>query len=647
MLLKKLLLSLLCTLFVTVVYAQSLFDMPRLFPQHIRILNQFLVATQQNNLIVAEEVALKGAKLLPKDANWHYNVACVYARRQRPDDAIEWLNKAVDLGFSNKQQLIEDQDLKTLQSHIKFEAILNKLNDPNREPIQNPTLKSASPSPVQKHATATVNAGNTQWEWHPVNGGYFTTFFLMPPLANASSDYHLLYVNRDEDATQPNYAEYPTITPVIYDDEAIAAQAHISIANGVFRMGDYPIPTIGNTVFAIQRLPFWRTLPRLIATTPSIMANSYRFAFMNQLYFYDATLDVSKNFKGDILPFVQPFYICTADFGTPGVTKAEPLNPSNAQTTMVEYAFAAIDAMPQETREAMFKQNLFVWTMQRLFRESQRDAKDIFDPIAHPVAFDPQFIDKDKLIAKAKELTPQALPPMFRMMMLDEKRPTQYVDYFDPSETEIFGDTSMSIGRVVRDIAYTRKMTIVTHGEPGLTYRWIIVNGQEDKIRIKSLQPDGAKVNIEVDWHGVYTNRDGLPIRRVDIACIAVRPDGVTSAPGFLSLRYLANERRTYDNGRLISIDYRAPKSGLIFEDPALTAQKHWCDDYHYNTTGECIGWTRTSDDKPIAQYNAKGERLITQDASQPATAKKPLYTPRMNAQSDGISSPALELLEF
>lgn len=646
MLAKSIQLLLLGLLSTTVVHAQSLFDMPRLFPQHVRALNQFVAAAQKNDLLTAEEAALAGAKILPKDANWSYNVACVYARQQRLDDAILWLEKAIDLGFNNAAQVLADEDIKALQAHPKFKSLIAKLKDPKRIIVQNPTLKQAAPEVLTSQTTATITADNTQWEWHPVNGGFFTTFFLVPP-AKTASDYTILYVNRDEDATQPDLSNYSNVISVVYGDEAVAAQAHTSLANGLFMMGERPIPTIGNSTSVIKRLPFWRTLPRLIATTPTLMANTYRFAFLNQLYCYDATLDVSKNFKGDILPFIHPFYFNTADFGTPGTTQAEPLNPREKQTAIVEYAFAVVDAMPANTRKEMFDKNLFVWTMQRLFREAQKGAKDIFDPLAHPVAFDPQFIDKEKLIAKAKALMPSDLPPMFRMMMKQEKHPVQYVDYFDPSETEIFGDTSMSIGRIVRDIAYTRKMTITAQGELGLTYRWFTVNGQDDKIRIHPVNVDGSEVNIEVDWHGVYTNRHGLPIRRVDIACVAVRKDGVTSAPAFLSLRYLANERRVYDDGRLISIDYRAPSTGLIFEDPALTAQKHWCDDYHYNAQGELIGWTRTSNDKPIAQFNAKGERLTTPAKGQPATAKKPLYTPRINAHSDGISSPALELLEF
>jgi hypothetical protein len=628
----------------TIVQAQSLFDMPRLFPQHVTTLNQFLTAARKNDLIVAEAVALKGVELLPKDANWHYNVACVYARRQQFDLAIEWLEKAVDLGFGPAQAVFYDEDLKALHTHPGFAKIKTKLEDPMRVIPQNPTLRKATPSPLLQASDALVTTSNTQWEWHPVNGGYFTTQYLLPPTLTAKGT-PLLYVNRDEDRTQPNCSAYPSVMPVMYGEEAIAARAHIAVANGVFMAGAEPIPTIGNSVLTIQRLPFWRTLPRFIATHPETMAIAYRLAFFNQLYFYDATIDVSSRFKGDILPSQHPFYITTADYGTSDKNAA--LQPDVAQQTLVEYALEATFAMPEATRKVMFEKRLLVWTMQRLFREAQRGAKDIFDPIAYPTAFDPKRMDREVLIQKAKALTPETLPPMFRILMLDEKQPVRYVDYFDETNSERFGDTSMSVSRIVRDLAYTRKMTLIANGEPGLTYHWFVVNGQSDKIRIQSLEAANTKVEIEVDWHGVYNNREGLPTRRVDIACVAQRADGTTSAPAFLSLRYLANEQRVYEHGRLISVDYRAPKTGLIFEDPALTAQKCWKDSYHYDANGTCTGWTRVSEDKPIGHFNARGERLAPDQNGKQTVAEMPSYTPRLSPRSDGISSPALELLEF
>ncbi len=45
-----------------------------------------------------------------------YNVACAHARLGQPDQAIEWLRKAVRDGFDDKRQINEDPDLASLRS---------------------------------------------------------------------------------------------------------------------------------------------------------------------------------------------------------------------------------------------------------------------------------------------------------------------------------------------------------------------------------------------------------------------------------------------------------------------------------------------------------------------------------------------------
>ena len=76
-------------------WGQSVFDMPRLFPQHKRTLSQFVESLGRGDLLAAESAARAGVKLFPQDANWHYNVACVCARAGRTEEALDWLKKAV------------------------------------------------------------------------------------------------------------------------------------------------------------------------------------------------------------------------------------------------------------------------------------------------------------------------------------------------------------------------------------------------------------------------------------------------------------------------------------------------------------------------------------------------------------------------
>ncbi len=655
-------------------FAQSVFDMPQLFPKHLSTLQTFIQTVQRKDFLAAEKAALEGVKLFPNDANWHYNVACIYVYQQRYKEAMEWLTLAVDRGYYHVNQMRKDPDLAPLregkETKEAFLALVRRVEEIATKPQQNATLQRACVEPVKTGDEFSVTPKNTQWEWDPQQGGFMTTLVRLLPREEVPAytgpyadivapwskealekegiraHYNLLYVNRDEDLSQPNVNGNPFVNLVVYGNEAMKSKAHIGPANGRFSSGLIDIPVIGSSTTFFQKLPFWRSVPRFIATNGPMTALAYRLAFSNQLYIYDATADISMKFRGDILTAMQPFYMVTADTTLPPFNG--PLNGVKAQEEIVELAFAAVEAMRPETRNAMFKSKRFVWTMQRLFREAQRDAKGILDPKAHPVAFNLAQIDAKQLLERAHAMTPEMLPPMFAIRMRREDRPIQYVDYFDPTNSELYADTSMSISRIVRGRDYTRTMTIEAMGEAGLRYHWFVVNGLEDKIRIKPLTSDGSITTIEVDWHGVYSTPNGTSIRRVDIACVATRADGVSSAPAFVSLRYLANEQRTYKDGVLTAIDYTPSANGFVYEDPAITTHKNWKDIFNYDGNGRCLGWTRYAPMKAPETFTEQGLRLIGADDTHASHIAEPvIYQPRINPRSDGLSAPAIELLQF
>ncbi len=53
-----------------------------------------------------------------------YNLACAYARLSEKDKAFEWLNRAVQAGFSQSQQLSADEDLTSLRGDARFSALV-------------------------------------------------------------------------------------------------------------------------------------------------------------------------------------------------------------------------------------------------------------------------------------------------------------------------------------------------------------------------------------------------------------------------------------------------------------------------------------------------------------------------------------------
>jgi hypothetical protein len=161
------------------------------------------------------------------------------------------------------------------------------------------------------------------------------------------------------------------------------------------------------------------------------------------------------------------------------------------------------------------------------------------------------------------------------------------------------------------------------------------------------LTKDASLVTLEVDYHGGF-NQNGIATRHVDIACVAMRQGKPASAPLFVSFRYLANERRTYNaQGKILQMDYTIPESGYVYEDPLLSAFKNWVDDYQYDAAGRITGWTRTLFDGSTQQFDARGRRIVETNAD--GSAKRVVevnYFPRTNKQSNATTSPAIELLQ-
>src|SRR5215475_6450296 len=62
-----------------------------------------------------------------KEPGIAYNIACAEARAGRADEALAWIERAVELGFRNVDAMASDSDLETLRSRPEFEAIGDRL----------------------------------------------------------------------------------------------------------------------------------------------------------------------------------------------------------------------------------------------------------------------------------------------------------------------------------------------------------------------------------------------------------------------------------------------------------------------------------------------------------------------------------------
>jgi len=74
------------------------------------------------------EWAERAVKMVSDDHAVYYNVACVYSRLNRIDEAIDYLKQAINVGFSAKVWIETDPDLNPIRSHPEYEAVIKTIS---------------------------------------------------------------------------------------------------------------------------------------------------------------------------------------------------------------------------------------------------------------------------------------------------------------------------------------------------------------------------------------------------------------------------------------------------------------------------------------------------------------------------------------
>jgi len=83
-------------------------------------------AYQSGKYKKALAVGLKMHEMRPKDVGTQYNVACMYCLLGNKDKAYTWLEKAIDAGYDEADQMRNDDDFKSIRGEARFKALLKK-----------------------------------------------------------------------------------------------------------------------------------------------------------------------------------------------------------------------------------------------------------------------------------------------------------------------------------------------------------------------------------------------------------------------------------------------------------------------------------------------------------------------------------------
>jgi hypothetical protein len=288
--------------------------------------------------------------------------------------------------------------------------------------------------------------------------------------------------------------------------------------------------------------------------------------------------------------------------------------------------------------------NLLMPTVQMLLRASRKPVRAPEDYLlgkAHPVVFDSGSLDVTRMVAMARALKPDQVPPLVRLRVEEEDDTLPGVDYFEAGPAEKLFDTVSAIARIARASRRERRMVVSAeqtrdpNGRP-LTFHWRLLAGDPALVRIRILDEAGARAELRIAWHERGVRAGGtLPSSRVDIGVFATNGSH-TSAPAFISWYFPANEKRTYgDDGRLLAVEFLPPSVPGSYVDPALVTPADWRDDYEYTPDGRLLGWQRKRGER-VEAFTRDGARILERDGQgRPLLAQAVDYRREQASQTD------------
>ena len=95
------------------------------FPDVVEILGGLY--TKQGRIAEGLKMDRKLVRLQPDNATAHYNLACSLALIRRKAQALQALERAIELGYDDYDWMQHDPDLSGLRDHPSFQKLLAKL----------------------------------------------------------------------------------------------------------------------------------------------------------------------------------------------------------------------------------------------------------------------------------------------------------------------------------------------------------------------------------------------------------------------------------------------------------------------------------------------------------------------------------------
>jgi hypothetical protein len=368
----------------------------------------------------------------------------------------------------------------------------------------------------------------------------------------------ITYENRDGQHSPLNTSLYPLVQVFksAESDKGAAMQLR-------------PTPTLGNCSMASAATQLG-CLPRVYMMNPGgnrFIAQQY---LSNNLFIYPEHQDHDIGANGiggygDLLPLNTPCLLISQ-------------GSSSSDQPFLQALVSTAAAFRPETQKALIEKRLLSPTLQSIFRRANkmvRTPEDYFTSRAHPVVFDGSQIDEAKMIQIAHDMTPEAIPPVVAMQIIEETKIEEGKNYFESAGAHPWqlSDTPVSIARILRGNEAEHGMLIsfeksLNLAKGPLQMRAALLQGDPRFVRIE-IGEGQPFIRLRVRWQPPVITTTGIRSHRIDVGLFADNGASI-SAPSIISFYMLPNEMHFYDEqGRVSEIHYQThnPDLGLPVTD--------------------------------------------------------------------------------
>lgn len=374
-----------------------------------------------------------------------------------------------------------------------------------------------------------------------------------------------VYDNRDREHSGLDMNQFPQLKKFQYSKEELDKRLDWAFFGGV-RQGI----VFGNSSTSAGAYEGGSN-PRRGYSVPQGLEILYRQYAGNNVYMYPEHRDHDPGHNGvndgygDLYPTNTPYVIISQ--GSSGTD--QPFMRAVPMT---------LAALRPDVKKILSENAMLMQAVQMILRYCNKHltdpAKEYLTGKAHPTVFEGSWVNDAAMVKLAHEFTKESLPPLVKLSVIDEDKPRDGLDFFEPGATEVLGNTPSVIARIFRGRQYTRRIVVSAKDSMDvnlkpLKFHWSVLRGDPAKISIKPRNEAGSEVEIVVKYHerAPISPGSAMESNRIDIGAF-VHNGTYFSAPAFVTYFFLDHEARAYaDDGRILEIGYKTGETTLAVSD--------------------------------------------------------------------------------